>query len=57
VGGHYFGLLGQGFSPDAVVVKVPVRAVGMLMGPKGARMRELRETTGARVMLAKVGGQ
>ena len=49
-------MLSQGYGPDAIVVKVPVRCVGTLMGSRGAKMKEIKEKTGARVTLSKVGG-
>eukprot|EP00624_Nannochloropsis_granulata_P005961 evm.model.NODE_42474_length_25988_cov_58.047985.3 len=55
VGGHHFGALSQGYGPDAVVVKVPVRCVGTLMGSRGFKMKEIKEKTGARVTLSKMG--
>lgn len=57
VGGHHFGALSQGYGPDAVVVKVPVRCVGTLMGSRGFKMKEIKEKTGARVTLSKVRGK
>jgi len=56
VGGHHFGVLSHGYGPDAIVVKVPVRCVGTLMGSRGSKMKEIKEKTGARVTLSKVGG-
>ena len=49
-------MLSHGYGPDAIVVKVPVRCVGTLMGSRGAKMKEIKEKTGARVTLSKVGG-
>ena len=49
-------MMSHGYGPDAIVVKVPVRCVGTLMGSRGAKMKEIKEKTGARVTLSKVGG-
>ncbi len=54
-GGRPYGILGQGHSPDAIICKMPMRAIGQLMGSGGARIKEIREKTGARMALARPG--
>lgn len=54
VGGHHFGVLSHSYGPDAVIVKVPVRCVGTLMGSRGIKIKEIKEKTGARITFSKV---
>jgi len=49
-------VLSHGYGPDAIVVKVPVRCVGTLMGSRGAKMKEIKqEKTGSRVVGGREG--